>query len=162
MLLCQFVFRRKKDTHSWCSLRESFNFFPRLLARKFKSHQRSVSVTRFDKKLDSSIIRYATQKEKERRRETRDLEVYIVKECRESLWARKGLRIRMGIDERGQQRNGEYPANSCIVNYVMQISERHAASAIQQGICDLHLASAAVVFIIWNILCHLSVLSELS
>lgn len=36
----------------------------------------------------------------------------------------------MGIDERGQQRNGEYPANSCIVNYVMQISERHAASAI--------------------------------
>lgn len=54
----------------------------------------------------------------------------------------------MGIDERGQQRNGEYPANSCIVNYVMQISKRHAASAIQQGICDLHLASAAVVFII--------------
>lgn len=31
------------------------------------------------------------------------------------------------------QRSGEYLTNSGIVNYAMQISERHAASAIQRG-----------------------------
>lgn len=53
-----------------------------------------------------------------------------------------------GREGGGEQRNEEYPANSGIVNYVMQINKRYAASTIQQGVCDLHLDSAATVVII--------------
>lgn len=121
------------------------------LVRNFKSHQRHVFALLFDKKLappHSLDMQHG---------ETGEREVYRqrIKDIRDR-YSRKGA----GYGTDGEdQRSGEYLTNSGIVNYAMQISKRHAASAIQRRVCGSCIQSAAVVFIIWDVQCFANIVS---
>lgn len=149
LLLARLSCPRKKDIHFWCDLRESTSaLFPRSL-ENFKSHRRYVSAVRFDKKLSPSLVRHATW---------RDRRAWSIlseeKRYRGSLELQKARRG-IGINEE-EQRSREYLTSSGIVNYAMQIRERHAVSAIQRGVCGscIQVRSCCLYYLRCTMLCR--------
>lgn len=141
----------KKDIHFWCGLRESTSaLFPRSLETLNRTRD-TYPLCDSIRSLLASLVRHATWRDRRARSISSKNKGY-----QRSLQTQKA-RGGMGTDGK-DQRSGEYLTNSGIVNYAMQISERHAASAIQRGVCGSCIqVRSSVVFIIWDVQCFASI-----
>lgn len=147
---------RKKDVHFWCRLTWVLLGSPFPLARNFKSHQRHVSARQFDKKLFPRSLDMQHRQTGERQRIYRRRMKDIEGKGRDRYDRKKREDRRRRKSKGTKVHSGKY---SGIVNYAMQIRASASRCISNPATASLRFASgfAAVIFIIWNLQCLVSI-----